>query len=434
MAISTTTTRRTRGAASRLPYRRIENSTYSADDPNDLDKEPKSRSGMGKQYHSDARDSWEPASAIDIMDNLKEYITDFDQLYDAAYKCKKGVMWKKQTKSFMLNDLENIHRMKNQLKSGTWKNGKPRQIEITYPKKRDGLSIPFKDRVYQRSINDNALYPTMTRGFVRMNCACQTGKGPRFAISHLKRMLWNIYCKHGLDFYILETDIHGYYPNMSHEVVNDLFARKLDAEVAEMTKSVLDDQYAGEIGYNPGSQMVQIAGISVPDGLDHEIKEKLHERYYIRYMDDSRILNHSREKLEEDLEVIQKDLASMGFEMNEKKTRIVHMTEGFSFLGFDFRMMETGKIIMTINSDSVRSERRKLRRMAAKIRKGELDKRAADEHLESYLEYILQGNCWKVSQRLKKYYKELLKGDGSNENLKKDPVLPAGKRIREHEG
>ena len=49
---------------------------------------------MGKQYHSDARDSWEPASAIDIMDNLKEYITDFDQLYDAAYKCKKGVMWK----------------------------------------------------------------------------------------------------------------------------------------------------------------------------------------------------------------------------------------------------------------------------------------------------------------------------------------------------
>ena len=91
-----------------MPYRRITKSTHSADDPNDLDKELKSRPGMGEQYHSDARDSYEPVSARTRMDNLKEYITDFDQLYDAAYKCKKGVMWKKQTKSFMLNDLETV--------------------------------------------------------------------------------------------------------------------------------------------------------------------------------------------------------------------------------------------------------------------------------------------------------------------------------------
>lgn len=369
------------------------------------------------------------------MENLKEYITDFDQLYESEWKCVKGVLWKPQTKSFMLNDLENIHRMKKQLRNGTWENGKPHPIQITYPKKREGLSISFRDRVYQRSINDNALYPAMTKSFVLNNSACQTGKGPRYAIAHLKKMLWNIYCHHGLDFYILETDIHGYYPNMRHDVVEKLFSDRLDPEVADMTNRVLQDQYSGSVGYNPGSQMVQIAGISVLDKLDHRVKEQLHERYYIRYMDDSRILSHSKEKLEADLKSIEEELCKMGFELNRKKTRIVSMKDGFSFLGFDFRMTESGKIIMTINSDSVRSERRRLRRMAAKVRKGELEKWRMQEHLESYIEYISQGNCWKVSQRLRRYCKELLKNGRreNNENPEKNPVVSAGERNRKHE-
>ena len=49
-----------------------------------------------------------------------------------------------------------------------------------------------------------------------------------------------------------------------------------------MVCNVLDSQYAGHVGYNPGSQMVQIAGISILDDLDHFIKEQLHEKYYIR--------------------------------------------------------------------------------------------------------------------------------------------------------
>lgn len=93
---------------------------------------------------------------------MKEYVTDFDQLHESMMKCKKNVSWKPSVKSFILNSEENLHRMEDQLKRGTWKNGKPKTIEIKYPKKREGLSIPFRDRVYQRSINDNALYPQMS--------------------------------------------------------------------------------------------------------------------------------------------------------------------------------------------------------------------------------------------------------------------------------
>lgn len=126
-------------------------------------------------------------------------ITDFDSLHESMTKCRKGVSWKPSVKSFVLNSEENLLRMERQLKEDTWKNGKPKPVLITYPKRREALSIPFKDRIYQRSINDNSLYPQMTRSFIYANCACQTGKGTDFARKLIKKYLWNYFCNYGSD-------------------------------------------------------------------------------------------------------------------------------------------------------------------------------------------------------------------------------------------
>ena len=107
-------------------------------------------------------------------------------------KCKCSVLWKPSVKSFYINDLKNIHKMHKKLSNGSWKNSKPRPIKIMYPKKRDGLSIPYRDRVYQRSINDNALYPEMTKHFIYDNWACQKGKGPDKARDRVKQYVNSI--------------------------------------------------------------------------------------------------------------------------------------------------------------------------------------------------------------------------------------------------
>ena len=52
------------------------------------------------------------------------------------------------------------------------------------------------------------------------------------------------------------------------------------------------------MGYNPGSQMVQIVGISALDDHDHKIKENLDVDEFGRYMDDSLAFHPSREYLE----------------------------------------------------------------------------------------------------------------------------------------
>ncbi len=339
----------------------------------------------------------------------KEDIIDADALWDSMVKCRKSVSWKPSVKHFTLNGVEETLKMEKVLKDGTWKNCKPKPIVIAYPKKRDGLSIAFRDRVYQRSINDLILYPEITKHFIYDNCACQKGKGTDFARRRIKQHLWNFYTHYGLDGWVIQTDIHGYYPNTRHDAVKDHFRRYLDPEIYQMVCDVLDTQYAGEIGYNPGSQMVQIAGISLLDPMDHYMKERMHARHYIRYMDDTWTLTHGRDHAEACLDALRSHMEGLGYTLNEGKTHIVPLRDGFEFLGFHYRMTDTGKIITTIDSDNVRHERKKLARMAAGVRKGTMTQEKMDECYKSWKAHAAIGNSDHLIIRMDAYCQSLKK-------------------------
>lgn len=334
-------------------------------------------------------------------------IINYDALWDSAMKCRHGVMWKPSTKHYINNAVEETHRMNNKLENGKWKNGKPKPIQIVYPKRRDGLSISFKDRVYQRSINDNVLYPSVSKSFIIDNCACQKGKGIDFARARLKKHLRNHFHHHKLNGYILQIDIRGYYPNMRHDAVKKKFKRYLAEDVFEAVCDVLDTQYVGDVGYNPGSQMVQIAGISLLDDLDHYCKERLHLKHYIRYMDDIFILHESESYLIRCLSEIETELGKIGFEINKDKTHIIRLTKGFTFLGFVYRITSTGKIIMTLNSANIKHERKKLLRMVNLAKEGKITRAKVDECFKSWCANASKGNSYKLIQRMKRYYYDL---------------------------
>lgn len=338
-------------------------------------------------------------------------------------------MWKPSVMSFLLNDIENINRMELQLQNGTWKNGNPRPIKITYPKKRDGLSISFRDRVYQRSINDNILYPEMTRHFIYDNWACQTGKGPDKARDRVKKLLRKYYINYGTnEGWILQTDAKGYYPNMSHAAVKKTFKEYLPPDIYEMVCDVLDTQYKDEIGYNPGSQMVQIAGISLLDKTDHYVKEVLHQKYYLRYMDDSMMIAQTKEELETVLENLERKMKEVGCVLNRKKTKIIPLSKGFTFLGFKYRLTETGKVVMLLIPENIKHERRKLRKMVVKAKRGEMERLKVDECYYAWRNHASKGNSYLFLQRMDKYYKDLWKGADKDVFQKKNPADQTGKR------
>lgn len=344
-----------------------------------------------------------------------ESIIGFDALYESMMKCKKGVIWKDSVASYYLNGIERTLKLEEELYNGTYKAKSPVRFMITSPKPREIASIAFKDRVYQRSLNDNAIYPTMSRSFIYDNFACQKGKGTDAARERLKEFLRRYYRKHGHDGYVAQFDIHGYYPNMNHAVTEEMFRRELHSEVYAMVETILREQYEGEAGYNPGSQLIQIAGISILNGFDHFVKEQLHATYYIRYMDDFLIISHDREELETQKAQIEAYLNELEFELNPKKTRIYPLKDGIDFLGFRFFLTETGKVLMLIRSENVKRERRKLRRLVAKSKKGGLPRDKVDESYTAWRNHAEKGNSYKLLRRMDAYYFDLW-GENDNEN------------------
>ena len=350
-------------------------------------------------------------------------ITDFDTLFDRSILSLKGVGWKPSVQHFQLNDIDILLQMEDKLRTKKWRHAVPRPVHIPYPKPRDGLSIPFRDRVYQRSINDLALYPEVTRSFILDNAACQQGKGPDFARARLRKHIWNHYCHYGLTGYVVQVDVKGYYANMPHKLVEEIFRKHLTPAVFEMVVSILrtqdlarskEERHSGR-GYCPGSQMVQIAGISALDSLDHYIKERLHCRYYIRYMDDLWILLPTLERAEEVLAAVSDQLRLRGFEAHPKKTHIRPLSRSFDFLGFRYTVTRTGKIYAHIKPEAVKHERRKMRRMAALVLRGERTVEKLYECLHSWCDHASRGNSKTLLAKLYLFVNNLLCGE-SDEN------------------
>ena len=338
-----------------------------------------------------------------------ETVAGFEALSHSTLKCIKGVLWKDTPAEYFLNNIEENLRLERQLQNGSYKQRKPRKFKVYYPKERDIVSIHFRDRVFQRSLNDNILYPKISRSFIYDNMACQQGKGPDKARERLKCFLQRYYRKYGAEGYILKCDIKGYYPNMSHTVVKDCFHKVLDGWTYEQAVCILDKQYDQEIGYNPGSQMIQIAGIGILNAVDHYIKEELGIKFYIRYMDDFILIHHDREYLLECQAKLALMLRQLECKFNVQKTGIIPLSDGITFLGFDYKLTKTGKVVMTLNSDNIRHERRKLKKLVHLAKKGERTKAKVDQCYESWKNHASKGNTYQLLKRMDKYYEELWK-------------------------
>lgn len=248
----------------------------------------------------------------------------------------------------------------------------------------------------------------MSKSFIYDNFACQKGKGPDAARERLKEFLRRAYRRYGSNtFYVAQFDIHKYYASINHSIAKTKFKKKLDPGIYMMVETILDSQYEGYTGYDPGSQIVQIAGISILDELDHYVKEVLRIKEYIRYNDDFILIHNDREYLEFCQTKIIEKLEAIKLEVNPKKTRIYPVTEGIGFLGFNFRITETGKVLMFIKPEKVQGERKKLYRMVKKSLVGEIPKESVDASYEGWCHHASKGDSNKLLYNMDKYYENL---------------------------
>lgn len=306
-----------------------------------------------------------------------------------------------------MNGIKSVSKLKEELDSGRYKPSPTKTFYVMSAKRREVMGVTFKDRVYQRSLCDNAVYPAVAKGLIYDNCACQKGKGTDFARRRLTCHLQRFHRKHGLDGWVLQCDIKGYYPNMRHDIVEQAFKKRLPADVFHAVAEILRSQYEGDVGFYPGSQLIQIAGIMVLDDLDHFIKERLGIKYYIRYMDDFILIHHDLAFLQDCLTIIGSKLKEIGFELHPDKTHIVKIGTPIKFLGFYHLLTNTGCVIHIIDSRNVKRMRRKLRRLTALMKKERIGKDDVRQALTCWLAHATKGNTYHARLRMLMFYNSL---------------------------
>ena len=97
--------------------------------------------------------------------------------------------------------------------------------------------------------------------------------------------------------------------------------------------------------------------------------------------------------------------------INGEKTFIQSLDKPIMFLGFRYQLTKTGKVVILADPKKVKHERKKIMRMVAKVKKGELTKRDVDAHFKAYKASVRYGNSHNLIYRLNRWYESLWEGN-----------------------
>mgnify|MGYP002672075472 FL=1 len=182
----------------------------------------------------------------------------------------------------------------------------------------------------------------------------------------MNEFLHNAFINYGRDvnnIYVLQCDIKKYFDNISLSILRSKISKlNIDNQLKNLLNIELRAAHEDDKGLCLGHELSQWFAIWYLNEMDHYIKEKLHIKYYGRYMDDFYLISDSRECLCKCLCEISDILEGFGLELNFKKTRIYKANEGIKFLGFKFILTETGEVRRILLPASVKRMRNKIKK------------------------------------------------------------------------
>jgi RNA-directed DNA polymerase len=263
------------------------------------------------------------------------------------------------------------------------------------------LGIPtLADRVVQAALK-LVLEPIFETGFEPVSYGFRPRRRPHDAIAEIHHFGTRGYR------WVLDADIEAAFDNLSHSFVMDrVRARIKDKRVLALVKAFLKAGVLTELGEQRNSHTgTPQGGILSPlifnialSALDEHVMAGWKDggamstpgkRAYrrsrgrptwriTRYADDFVILVHgSREDTEALREDVARVLAIMGLRLSPAKTQVVHMSDGFSFLGFRIRWKRkrgTNKwyVYTFIDARPVRTLKAKIRALTHKTSQWDL--------------------------------------------------------------
>lgn len=292
-------------------------------------------------------------------------IYDYDNLMDAHKRTRQCKRYKDEVIKFEIDKFYQISKLSQALQDGTYRIKKYRKFMIYDPKEREIQALSYRDRVVQNSLCFNFLVPYYTPKFIYDNGACQKGKGTHFVRKRIEGFMSEYYKKYGNTGYFLKLDIKKYFNNINHEILKQKLGKIYDVGIRKLVYHIIDSyHYLPGKGVPMGNQSSQIFALLYLNDIDRLIKEKFGIKYYVRYMDDLIILHNDRDFLQKVFDELKVEIDAIKLELN-KKSEIIPLKNGLEFLGIYYRLLDSGKVLKRMKSQS---KRRMLKRIT-KLRK-----------------------------------------------------------------
>lgn len=247
------------------------------------------------------------------------------------------------------------------------------------------------------------LSPSMMSSMYMYCCGSVPNKGAALGKKAIQKWILN---DRKNTKYILKMDIRHFYPSVNKEYLkNYLDSRIKDKRTNYLLSIIIDSCREGlPLGFYTSQWLANF----MLEPLDHYIKEKLHAKYYVRYLDDMVIFGANKKELHKTRKEIEERLHEMGLLMkyNHQVFRFDYVSRKdkkrkgrpLDFMGFKFYRDRT-----VLRKSLMLSATRKARKIAKKKRKTWYD--AAG--MLSYIGWVDNTDTYQMYEKHIKPYVEI---------------------------
>jgi RNA-directed DNA polymerase len=211
------------------------------------------------------------------------------------------------------------------------------------PGKTRPLGIPtVKDRVVQMAVK-LVIEPLFEADFMPCSFGFRPKKTPRMALSAIVQSINDGYS------FVVDVDLKSYFDTISHELLLELVERRVgDIQVLRLIRAWLKAgvMEEGKVTHpDRGSPQGGVISPTLSNIFLHEVDRKwcrsdgvaVGNVRLVRYADDMVLLARTEQQAQVAWDQLQAQFAALQLVVNQEKSRLTTLAEGFAFLGFEFR-------------------------------------------------------------------------------------------------